>query len=376
MSAYDHLSRQELLDLLSATAEAEERYRALTAATFEGIGIHAEGVVLEVNDQMTWMLRGTREQLVGRPVADIVAAESLPIVVEAVRTGRQGPYRFWVNRLDGSKLEVEARARAAEWQGRSVRVAAIRDLTESNRVEARLRTVHKLEALGRLSAGVAHDFNNILAAIVAYADLGAAEADKPELVRQHLADLGVAAGRARELVRQIFTFTQQKAEPREPTELGPVVIQVLKLLRSSLSSMIELDAQIEPAPLVLAAPIQIQQVVMNLCMNGAQAMREHGGKLVVHLGRVDAEPELRDSLPELGSGLYARISVRDSGSGMDPVTLERLFEPFYTTKEEGTGLGLAVVHSIVKAHHGLINVDSQQGRGSKLDVYLPAVEPG
>src|SRR5256885_1432124 len=109
MSAYDQLSREELLDLLSATAEAEERYRALTAATFEGICIHAEGVVLEVNDQLTWMLRGTREQLVGRPVADIVATESLEIVVEAVRTGRQGPYRFWVNRLDGSKLEVEAR---------------------------------------------------------------------------------------------------------------------------------------------------------------------------------------------------------------------------------------------------------------------------
>ncbi|HEY6080994.1 MAG TPA: PAS domain S-box protein, partial [Polyangiaceae bacterium] len=250
-----------------ALRQSEQRFRALTAAAFEGIGISERGLVVDVNDQLARLLGYERSELVGLPVTRMVAPESVDVVASAMSSGRETPYRHLALRKDGTTIMVEAQAKLAEWAGRTVRVTAIRDITEQLRLEERLNRVQKLEALGRLAGGIAHDFNNILVAIFSYTDLADLDAEDPVQVRSHMEGLRAAGHRARDLVLQILTFSRQKGEERTRTSIQPVVEEALKFLRSSLPSSIEVDAQIaRDTPVVLGAPVQLHQVVMNLCV--------------------------------------------------------------------------------------------------------------
>jgi PAS domain S-box-containing protein len=360
-----------------ALRESEQRFRALTAAAFEGICITERGVVVDANDQLARLLGYERTELVGKDVAAMVAPESLEAVMAAMRSGRETPYRHLALHKDGSRLEVEAQAKMTDWAGRPVRVTAIRDITERLLLEERLNRVQKLESLGRLAGGIAHDFNNILVAIFSYTDLTDLDAEDPTQVRAHMDGLRAAAHRARDLVHQILTFSRQKGEERIQTAVQPIVDEALRFLRSTLPTSIEVRAQIEAdAPQVLGAPVQIHQVIMNLCVNAAHAMQKTG-VLSVCLTRVSATPELVERVQDLmPSRSYARLTVSDTGKGMDAATLERIFEPFFTTKPsgEGSGLGLSVVHGVVKAHDGAITVASQLGRGTRFEIYLPAAD--
>ena len=356
---------------------SEQRFRALTAAAFEGIGISERGVVVDVNDQLARLLGYERGELIGKDVSQIVAPESREAVSVAIRSGRETPYRHLALKKDGTRIEVEAQGRMAEWSDRAVRVTAIRDISLRLQLEERLNRVQKLEALGRLAGGIAHDFNNILVAIFSYTDLTELDADDPAQVRAHMDGLRAAALRARDLVQQILTFSRQKGEAKALTRIQPIVDEALRFLRSTLPASIEVRAQIDAdCPAILGAPVQIHQVIMNLCVNAAHAMRKNG-VLSVRLSRVLATAELAAKIPDLrDSHSYARLSVEDTGDGMDAETLSQIFEPFFTTKPsgEGSGLGLAVVHGIVKSHEGAIAVESTQGQGTTFEVYLPAVE--
>jgi len=360
-----------------ALRRSEQRFRALTAASFEGIAIVERGVVLDVNDQLAKLLGYERSELIGKDVALMVAPESREAVSIAMRSGRETPYRHLALRKDGTRVEVEAQARMAEWSNRAVRVTAIRDVSALRRLEDRLNRVQKLEALGRLAGGIAHDFNNILVAIFSYTDLTELDADDPALVRTHVGGLRAAALRARELVQQILMFSRPHGEARTKTAVRPIVDEALRFLRSTLPATLEVRAQLD-ADLadVVGAPVQIHQVIMNLCVNAAHAMK-NSGILSVRLSKVVATPELLLRAPELlDSRSYLRLSVQDTGQGMSAETLSRIFEPFFTTKSggEGSGLGLAVVHGIVKAHDGAIAVDSAPGRGTTFEIYLPCAE--
>lgn len=180
-----------------ALRESEQRFRALTAAAFEGICITDRGLVVDANDQLARLLGYERAELVGKEVETMVAPESHDLVLAAVRSGRETPYRHLALRKDGTRLEVEAQAKMADWAGRAVRVTAIRDITERLLLEERLNSVQKLESLGRLAGGIAHDFNNILVAIFSYADLTDLDAEDPPQVRAHMDGLRAAAHRAR-----------------------------------------------------------------------------------------------------------------------------------------------------------------------------------
>jgi len=356
---------------------SEQRFRALTAAAFEGICITERGVVVDINDQLSKLLGYERSELIGKEVAQMVAPESRDAVSIAIRSGRETPYRHIALRKDGTRIEVEAQARMAEWSDRPVRVTAIRDIGAQLLLEERLNRVQKLEALGRLAGGIAHDFNNILVAIFSYTDLTDLDAEDPVQVRAHIEGLRAAAHRARDLVHQILTFSRQKGDDRVKTPIGPVLDEALRFLRSTLPSTIDVRTQIDAsAPAVLGAPVQIHQVIMNLCVNAAQAMKR-AGVLDVGLTSVLATPQLLVRVPDLSDGKrYVVLSVKDNGQGMDTATLGRIFEPFFTTKPsgEGSGLGLAVVHGIVKSHDGAIVVDSTLGAGTTFEIYLPAVE--
>jgi two-component system, cell cycle sensor histidine kinase and response regulator CckA len=333
--------------------------------------------VVEVNDQLARLLGYERSELVGKDVSLMTAPESREAVALAIQSGRETPYRHLALRKDGSTIEVEAQARMADWLGRRVRVTAVRDVGAQRQLEERLNRVQKLEALGRLAGGIAHDFNNILVAIFSYADLTDLDAEDPGQVRAHMDGLRAAAHRARDLVQQILTFSRQKGEERSKAPVQPILEEALRFLRSSLPTSIELRSEIAAdAPSVMGAPVQIHQVIMNLCVNAGHAMKR-SGVLTVKLSRVEPTAELLQRVPDLlPSRSYARLTVQDTGTGMDAATLARIFEPFFTTKAggEGSGLGLAVVHGIVKSHDGAIAVDSLVGAGTTFEVYLPAAD--
>ena len=252
--------------------------------------------------------------------------------------------------------------------------------TEKGRghLESQLRHIQKIEAIGTLAGGIAHDFNNILSAIFGYTELALAEAPAGSSLRENLAAVLTAANRAKALVGQILTFSRQVEQERKPVLLVPLAKEAIKLLRSSIPTTIEIRQHIDPrcAP-VLADPTQIHQVIMNLCTNAYHAMRETGGVLGISLTEKEIGPD--DSAPELqvDPGRYLVLEVSDTGYGMNQSVLERIFDPYFTTKKpgEGTGLGLSIVHGILKTHGGRITVYSEPGKGSTFRVYLPTVKP-
>jgi len=226
-----------------------------------------------------------------------------------------------------------------------------------------------------LSGGIAHDFNNILGAIMGNAALAGMDLPATHPAQAWLEEISKASHRAADLVRQILAFSRQQEQARSPIRLQPISKEALKLLRATIPSTVELRTHIAPeSPPVLADPTQIHKILMNLCTNAWHALPDEGGSLEVRLEAFEANAASEREHAELRPGRYARITVRDNGHGMDALTLERIFEPFFTTKPigQGTGLGLSVVHGIVKSHDGVITVQSRLGHGTMFHVFLPA----
>ncbi|MDB6166788.1 MAG: hypothetical protein JWQ83_1928, partial [Lacunisphaera sp.] len=263
----------------------------------------------------------------------------------------------------------EARGAIKRWVG------VAEDITEYRTMEEQFRQTQKMEAIGTLAGGIAHDFNNILAAINGYAELSRMSLKGNPEVREYLGAVLQASSRAAGLVRQILTFSRQQPLKRLPVQLRPVVEETFKLLRATIPSTIEFDLVLAAdAPVVLADTTQIHQILMNLGTNAWHAMQDGPGRLAVRLERFAVDAELAATAPRLRPGVYARLSVSDSGNGMDAATLRRIFEPFFTTKApgEGTGLGLAVVHGIMDSHDGAVTVSSHPGAGTVFRLYFPA----
>jgi signal transduction histidine kinase/ActR/RegA family two-component response regulator/sensor domain CHASE-containing protein len=249
--------------------------------------------------------------------------------------------------------------------------------TERNLLESQLRRSQKLETIGTLAGGVAHDFNNILMPILGYADMTLMQLAADSPTRANIESISRAALRARDLVKQILAFSRQIEQEHRPMLVQLIIREALKLLRASIPSTVEIEQDLdgEVAP-VNCDPTQIHQVMMNLGTNAAHAMRQNGGVLTVRLTRLDVDTKTEVAGVKLPNGTYVHLAVTDSGEGMDAMTLERVFEPFFTTKKpgEGTGLGLSVAHGIVKSHSGQIHVTSTPGIGTTIDVYLPCTE--
>ena len=231
-----------------------------------------------------------------------------------------------------------------------------------------------MEAIGTLAGGIAHDFNNILMAIMGYADLALEDLPKDSPSAESLEQVLVASERAKSLVRQILSFSRREKPDKAPLEVANLVGEVFSLLRASIPTTVEMRLQ-EPLAhdQVLADPVQIQQVIMNLCTNAAQAMEQRGGVLRVELKRVELDSETAATYALLEAGSYLCLSVSDTGVGISREVMNRIFEPFFTTKDaaQGTGMGLAVAHGIAVAHGGMITVYSEPGKGSNFNVYLP-----
>jgi signal transduction histidine kinase len=265
----------------------------------------------------------------------------------------------------------------------ALRLVAVRAAAEIERVrveeeraalEAHLRAAQKMEAIGTLAGGIAHDFNNILTAIIGNTELAAMDIGTHHPALGTIDEIRLASTRAKALVSQILTFSQRREQPQTAVALRPLVEEVVHLLKVALPPNAEVVTRFgDGAPAVLADPTQMHQVLMNLCTNAWQAMDGEPGRIEIHLDEVTLDAAAARLHAGLRAGRHARLMVSDTGKGMDAATIERIFEPFFTMKRagQGTGLGLAVAHGIVRAHGGAIAVRSQPGGGSVFEVYLP-----
>jgi CheY-like chemotaxis protein len=243
-------------------------------------------------------------------------------------------------------------------------------------LEKRLAQAQKMEAIGTLAGGIAHDFNNILSAIIGYTELSLIDIPKGSALQNNLQQVLKAGGRAKELVRQILAFSRQGESELVPVKVSLIVNEALKLLRASLPATIKIRHNIKSHLSVLTDPTNIHQVLMNLCTNASFAMQADGGVLEVSLNDVDLDADFAGQHPDVKPGKFIRLMVKDTGCGMTPEATERIFDPFFTTKKvgQGTGMGLSVVHGIIKSHGGTILVESSPGKGSAFSVFLPAIE--
>jgi signal transduction histidine kinase/ActR/RegA family two-component response regulator len=248
---------------------------------------------------------------------------------------------------------------------------------EREQLTQELRQAQKMEAIGTLAGGIAHDFNNILTPIFGYTEMVQAAQPEGSKSKEHLTEVLKAANRAKDLVQQILTFSRQSEHERKPIKIDTIVKEAIKLLRSSIPTTVEIKQNIaQECGVVLADPTQIHQIVMNLCTNAYHAMREQGGILAVSLTEVEVGPEDYITDLQLAPGAYLRLEVSDTGHGMPPEILEKVFDPYFTTKKqgEGTGMGLAIVHGIVNSQDGKITAYSEPGKGTTFHVYLPCLK--
>jgi PAS domain S-box-containing protein len=374
-----------------ALRESEERTRLILDTALDAVvTLDQNAHIIGWNPQAERMFGWSRQEIVGQPVVSTI----IPLKYrDAQLQGFQRYFTSGVSEIldkrielsglhrDGHEFPLEIAITAVRSKGGTIFSGFLRDLTERRRTEDALlkseeqrRQAQKMEAMGTLAGGIAHDFNNILSAIIGYTELAMSQIGAGSSVLPRLQEVLRAGYRAKNLVRQILTFSRQDESGKKVMYLKPIVEEALNLLRASLPSTITLHAELQPnsAP-VLADATQIHQVVMNLGANAEYAMRVTGGRLVVKLDEVDVEETTTFPIQGLHVGPYIRLKVSDSGQGMSPSVKKRIFDPFFTTKDvgEGTGMGLSVIHGVVTSHGGAIRVDSQEGVGTTFTIYFP-----
>jgi PAS domain S-box-containing protein len=375
-------------DITRRKGAEEESARLMTAIeqAAETIVItDPEGMIQYVNPAFEKTSGYSREEAVGLRPGILRSGKHDEVFYEelwnVLRRGGVWSGHFINRKKDGTLYEEEATiSPVRDASGRIVNYVAVkRDVTQEAALRSRLRQAQKMEALGTLAGGISHDFNNILSVIFGYAEMASLDAAAGGASLQpHLDQILEAARRARDLVQQILAFSRQTEQDRKPLHAALVVKETLKLLRATLPSTIEIRHQVNVdsnGDIVLSDPTQMHQILMNLCTNAAHAMRGKGGVLEVHLSELRVDTTASFRYPDLMPGPYLMLTVGDTGHGMEREILERIFDPYFTTKGpgEGTGLGLAVIHGIVKSHGGAISVESEPGKGSLFHVLLPRV---
>ncbi len=363
-------------ELRKSQAEWERTFNAISDA----VTIHDKELrIIRANRAACELLGIKHDDMINRPCYQVYNGRDEPgencPAVKTLKDRRSHVSEIELPRLD--KVLVVTTSPILNDNGELEGIIHIaKDITEQKRSAIRLQQAQKMEAIGTLAGGIAHDFNNILSAIFGYTDLALLDVPEGTKVHTHLKQIQRAAGYAKDLVAQILTFSRRSKVEKRSIQVTPIVKEVLKLLRASIPATIEIQQDINAhTGRIMADPIQIHQVLMNICTNAAQAIGEKVGVLSVSLREEEIPPDPARTL-DLKPGRYLKLTISDTGVGMEKEVMDRIFDPFFTTKKpgEGTGMGLSVVHGIVKDCEGAITVQSQPGEGTTFDLYFPIIE--
>ncbi len=360
--------------------ETEKRYKVLFDTAADGIYIHDyDGRLLDFNRVAHERLEYSSEEFIGITFQEIegekfnfFSSQALKELEEKGHIVRETYHKT----CSGKLIPVELSCKRIDYDGRPAILSIARDITRRKEMETQLRQAQKMEAIGTLAGGIAHDFNNILGIISGYAELLRSDVASIERAAKKINNILTASQRAKNLIRQILTFSSQAEPVLSPVEINSIIKEAVDLLRGSLPSNIEFILDLPDSPsIIMGDATQFQQIIMNLCVNAGHAMKEKGGILRISLVKNNIEEGyLRNK--DLVPGPYFKLSVEDTGCGMPPDVLKRIFDPFFTTRSagQGTGLGLSVVHGIVKSFGGNISVNSEPEKGTCFDILIPTSE--
>jgi PAS domain S-box-containing protein len=369
--------------------KSEEKYRTIFEESKDVIYISSiDGKFLDINPAGVNLFDyDSVEELMSVNIQETIYTNPLDRKKFQYTLNKQGfvtDYEINLKRKNGEKLIVLDTASAVKDENDNIKGyrGIIRDITKQKELERQLLQAQKMEAIGTLAGGIAHDFNNILGAILGYTELTIAivEEDRNEktIIRRNLEQVYRASLRAKDLIQHILTFSRQSDHKPQSLKFNLILKEALKLLRASLPATIDICQEIDTnSQYILGDPTQIHQIIMNLCTNAYDAMREKGGVLKVQLNSVEINEEQSVANINITPGKYLKLTVSDTGMGINDEIIKRIFDPFFTTKEAGagTGLGLSVVHGIVKNHYGEITVESKPRRGTTFNIYFPEFEP-
>lgn len=389
-------SLQKEIEERKKTEEALYASEQLFRATFEYAAIgkcltDTDGTIRRVNSAFADIMGRQKSELIGCKINDFTHPDDIELSfsnIEALTSGKSKTVSFEKRYLHSSGRTIWCSVGSTLMRRRDGSphycITHVDDITaqkkaeaEKEKLEDQLRQAHKMEAIGTLAGGIAHDFNNILAVILGYADL--ADDDTPEFspAKQSIEQVQQAALRAKDIVQQILTFSRKQSQKLVPLDLASTISSTLKFIRASIPTTIDIEANIDQkCGVILGDESQINQILINFCTNAAQAMDDIGGTLSIDLQSINLSED--DAKPEqkLLPGSYIVLSVSDTGVGIEEKHLERIFDPYYTTKDigKGSGMGLAVVHGLVKSHNGFLQVGSTVSQGSTFKVFFPKAD--
>lgn len=364
-----------------ALRESEEKYRQLVENANEAIVVIQNGMLCFINHKASEFSGYTEEELASIPFAELIHPDDRDMVVDRYQRRLRGEevlssYDFRMVDKNKNTKWLEVNNIGISWQGRPATLNFLMDITDWKKTEQEKELVveqllqsQKMEALGRFAGGIAHDLNNILYPIVVNTETLLGDAVQGSESHQMLQEVLDAAYRQKDLVKQILSFSRRSEQKFSPIKIVPLIQETIKFIRSSLPSSIEIWSHVSArTDAIMGDSTQILQVIMNLCKNAADALKSRKGLIEISL-----DEETVSNHPDMKRGDYLRLSVRDTGCGMEPDMLDKIFEPFFTTKtkDKGIGMGLPVVHGIIENHEGAITAKSEPGKGSEFIVYLP-----
>ena len=374
---------RELMDANQALDDARALLEKVVVAVDqveEGVAITDQGGLIEyVNPAFERLTGRTREELLGEEIVGTVDGDIRTTMEEVFSEGRVWSGRFSRDGSDGSRCEIGiSLAPVKDTSGRIINYVDVeRDITKQVRLEAELHQTEKLEAIGTLAGGIAHDFNNIIAGIIGFTEIMLEDTPEESPMHRRLSLVLKGAHRGKNLVDQILSFSRRRKAGMKPVSLARAIEETVEALRPALPAGVELHRDIAALEgLILGDYVQIHQMLSNLYANALYAMREHGGLLWIRLDRPDQGEMVFSSSEEMQGKPWIQLTVGDTGCGMEKSTAERVFEPFFTTRGpgEGSGMGLSVVHGIVRRHDGVIRIESQPGKGAAFHLFFPECE--